>query len=109
MCWVGIEMGKWLLCVSFYDLNRERVGDNMFCCSGGVRDSFLVTQVTAAKLRELMAGVDGFMVYDLRLVPVMVKVGRVQCFVSLSIIPSFVLMEPILSVSVKYSNTFHVE
>ena len=35
----------------------------------------LVSQVTAGKVRELVAGADGFMVYDMGLVPVMWKVG----------------------------------
>uniref|UniRef100_A0A0N7ZB81 malate synthase n=1 Tax=Scylla olivacea TaxID=85551 RepID=A0A0N7ZB81_SCYOL len=46
------------------------------------KDSFLVSQVTSAKLRELMAGVDGFMVYDLRLVPVMLKLYRTFGFIN---------------------------
>ncbi|KAG0710258.1 Malate synthase, glyoxysomal [Chionoecetes opilio] len=37
------------------------------------KDTNTLTQVTAGKLREVVAGVDGFMVYDLRLVPVMLK------------------------------------
>ncbi|XP_063586705.1 malate synthase-like [Penaeus indicus] len=39
------------------------------------RDLSILTKVTEAKIQELLAGADGFMVYDTRLVPVMKKLA----------------------------------
>lgn len=38
-----------------------------------IEDTYPVSQVTSGKARELMAGADGFMVYDMRFVPIMEK------------------------------------
>lgn len=38
------------------------------------RDLKIITQVTGSKFRELVAGVDGYMVYDMAFVPIMKKV-----------------------------------